>query len=90
MDLGALVCRAREPACSGCPLRRRCKTRGPLVGERRSQPAPYTGSFREQRGRVLRRLRSGPAPVDELDAAALASLAADGLAVFDGEVAHLP
>ena len=28
MDVGALVCRARNPRCDPCPLRRRCATRG--------------------------------------------------------------
>jgi hypothetical protein len=39
---------------------------------------------------VLQRLRIGAAPVDELDAAALASLEADGLAIVDGDHARLP
>jgi A/G-specific adenine glycosylase len=90
MDVGALVCNPRTPECRACPLRRRCATRGELVGERRSRQAPFAGSFRERRGRVLQRLRIGAAPVDELDAAALASLEADGLAIVDGDHARLP
>jgi A/G-specific adenine glycosylase len=90
MDLGALVCRPRNPDCGACPLHRRCATRGELVGERRSCQAPFAGSFRERRGQVLQRLRVGAAPVSELDASALASLAADGLAVVDGVHARLP
>jgi A/G-specific adenine glycosylase len=90
MDLGALVCRPRNPECSVCPLRRRCVTRGELVGERRSRQAPFPGSFRERRGRVLQRLRVGATPVNELDAGVLASLQADGLAVVDGDQARLP
>jgi A/G-specific adenine glycosylase len=90
MDLGALVCRPRNPDCRACPLRRRCATRGELADARRSRQTPFPGSFRERRGRVLQRLRVGPAPVGELDAPALASLEADGLAVIEGIDARLP
>jgi A/G-specific adenine glycosylase len=95
MDLGAMVCRPREPLCAACPLRRRCATRGPLEGEARATQAPFEGSFRQRRGRVMAVLRAGPSPVDALDAEALASLVLDGLAVVDtdpsaGATAHLP
>ena len=43
--------------------------------------APFAGSFRNDGALVMARLRAGPAPVAELDADALASLVADGLAV---------
>lgn len=90
MDVGALCCALRDPGCSACPLRRRCATRGPLPGETRTRQAPFAGSFRQRRGRVLAVLRSGPSPVIALDAEALASLEADGLAVVGGGVARLP
>ncbi|HEY1738850.1 MAG TPA: A/G-specific adenine glycosylase, partial [Acidimicrobiia bacterium] len=82
MDLGALVCRPRDPDCDACPLRSGCATRGPLGGEQARRQAPYRGSMRERRGLVLARLRSEPAGVSarELDTAALESLASDGLA----------
>jgi A/G-specific adenine glycosylase len=92
MDVGALVCRLREPRCGECPLYRRCATRGPLEGERRSRQGPFEGSFRQRRGLVMARLRRGEA-VDArtLDGDALASLVDDGLAVVDDEaVARLP
>ena len=67
MDLGAMVCRAREPRCEECPLRRGCATRGPLAGEVRTRQAPFEGSFRQRRGRVMARLRAADAvPVGEL------------------------
>jgi A/G-specific adenine glycosylase len=90
MDLGALVCVPRTPACAGCPLRRACATRGPLPHEatRRRQPA-FAGSFRQRRGAVLARLRSGPVLVAELDAAALESLVAEGLAECSDRTARL-
>lgn len=90
MDLGAVVCTARTPACDRCPLAVRCATRGPLADETRTRQQPYEGSFRQARGRVLARLRAGDVPVDELDRAALGSLVADGLAQVTGTVAHLP
>ncbi|HKA92536.1 MAG TPA: A/G-specific adenine glycosylase [Acidimicrobiia bacterium] len=92
MDVGALVCRPREPRCGECPLHPRCATRGVLAGERRSRQPKFAGSFRQRRGRIMARLRGGE-PVDarSLDADALASLVADGLAVVDGgATARLP
>jgi A/G-specific adenine glycosylase len=91
MDVGALVCRAREPRCDACPLRRRCATRGTRPDERSSRQPRYEGSFRQRRGRVMARLRAGaPVEVASLDADALAALVDDGLAVVDGGVARLP
>ena len=52
--------------------------------------APFAGSFRQQRGEVLARLRVGPTPVALLDEQALRSLVTDGLAVVDGPTARLP
>jgi A/G-specific adenine glycosylase len=80
MDLGALVCRPRDPCCDECPLSPRCAARGPLPGETRARPARFAGSFRQRRGDVMAVLRAGPAPAVDLDAEALASLVADGLA----------
>ncbi len=91
MDLGATVCTARAPACTGCPLRRRCSTRGPLADEARQRQPRFEGSFRQRRGQVMARLRADRAvPVADLDAAALSSLVADGLAVEVDSQARLP
>jgi A/G-specific adenine glycosylase len=90
MDVGALLCRPRDPRCSECPLRRRCATRGPLADETRARQAPFAGSFRQRRGTVMARLRDGPAPAGELDPEALASLVGDGLAVVSRGNARLP
>jgi len=90
MDLGALVCRPRDPRCDECPLAPRCTARGPVDGERRTRQARFEGSFRQRRGRVLAKLRAGPAAAGALDADALASLVADGLAATDGATARLP
>ncbi len=91
MDVGALLCRPRSPRCGECPLVEGCATRGVLESETRHRQAAFEGSFRQRRGRVLARLReAGAVPSDELDAGALDSLVADGLAVIDAGAARLP
>lgn len=90
MDVGATLCRPRDPRCTECPLEARCATRGPLPGEVRTRQAPFKGSFRERRGQVMAALRAGPVPVAALDADALASLVADGLARVSRGNARLP
>ncbi len=91
MDLGALVCRARDPRCGECPLRRRCRTRGIASHERRRRVPRYEGSFRERRGAVLAALRAGsPLAATTLDGEALRSLIDDGLAAMSGGFARLP
>jgi A/G-specific adenine glycosylase len=91
MDVGALLCRPRDPACATCPLRRQCATRGPLDEETRHRQKPFEGSFRQRRGQVMARLRAEPrVELDELDREALTSLVADGLAVVTDHTATLP
>lgn len=94
MELGALVCTARNPACDRCPLTGLCRWR--LLGQPAHQGPPrrgqtYAGTDRQARGRLLAVLREavepvGPAafenawePADQR-ARALAGLLADGLA----------
>jgi A/G-specific adenine glycosylase len=97
MDVGAVLCRPRAPRCPECPLEPGCATAaaddpalfGAPLGRRPGQ-APYEGSFRQRRGEVLARLRTGPHPAVDLDAPALATLIEDGLATLDGPVARLP
>jgi A/G-specific adenine glycosylase len=90
MDLGAVVCVARTPACDRCPIRDRCATQGALADETRHRQAKYAGSFRERRGKVLAVLRAGTVRTEELDGEALASLLDDGLAEVTRGRAHLP
>lgn len=93
MELGALVCTARDPDCGACPVRRQCRWYAagrpahdgpPRVGQ------AYQGTDRQCRGALLAVARSSDEPVgeDELVAVwpqrsqaerALASLLADGL-----------
>lgn len=105
MELGALVCRP-QPSCGECPLRRRCtwKGKGPdpalgSAGVSRAQ-APFEGSDRQARGRLLRAVANGA--VRETDAAVtmgvaleraerlVASLVADGLLVAESGRLRLP
>jgi A/G-specific adenine glycosylase len=93
MELGAMVCTARDPRCPSCPLAARCAWRAsgrPLpVGPSR-RPQQYAGTDRQVRGKLLAVLReaTGPVPRTRLDLVwadadqrgrALASLVDDGL-----------
>lgn len=94
MEFGALVCTARSPACSDCPVRTHCRWHRaghptwdgpPRVGQR------YQGTDRQCRGALLAVLRASddPIPREDLYAVwperaqaerALDSLITDGLA----------
>ena len=79
LDLGATVCTARAPACSSCPLRRRCRwaaggwpdpdpargSAGVSVAQSR-----FAGSERQGRGRLVAALRTGPVAAGDVAAAA--------------------
>jgi A/G-specific adenine glycosylase len=93
MELGALVCTKRSPRCEVCPLLDECAWRGrgadPAVGSAavgRPQ-APFAGSDRELRGRIVDRVRRGPCPLAELDATIAPDDAARRARVIDGLVA---
>lgn len=91
MDVGAVLCRARNPRCDECPLAGACRARGPLVDETRAaRQGLFAGSFRQRRGTVLATLRTAAVPVTQVDREALESLVADGLACVDGALARLP
>ena len=89
MDLGATVCLARIPRCGACPLASACPSRGRRYPPLRMQ-APFEGSFRQRRARVLRLVADAPRRLAELDRAAAASLERDGLVEVAGGVARLP
>ena len=69
MELGAVVCKARNPVCSECPLFDACEWRkagypayaGPPVV---TQPK-YEGSDRQVRGIILRELRASDVPIPD-------------------------
>jgi A/G-specific adenine glycosylase len=105
MELGALVCTARDPRCAACPLVELCawQSKGQPVyeGPRRS-PQAFAGTDRQVRGLLLAVLRDAPAAVPgaALDAVwseaeqrgrALAGLMDDGLVVrLDDDTFALP
>ena len=74
LDLGATVCRARNPDCARCPVRRPCTWRGgptpdPAIGSAgvSGRQSRFEGSDRQGRGRLVDALRRGP--VDDVAAA---------------------
>jgi len=98
MELGALVCVARSPACDACPIADRCAWRAAGYPEHEGPRAPkqakFAGSDRQVRGLIMAELRASDVPVtrDEIEPVwpdaeqrdrALASLLRDGLAVGD-------
>jgi A/G-specific adenine glycosylase len=99
MELGALICTARNPRCTPCPLARTCTFRASgaaLPTGRTRRPQGYAGTDRQVRGLLLAVLResTGPVPRTRLDAVwpdaaqrarALSGLLSDGLA---GEAGH--
>ena len=74
MDLGAVVCRPRDPACGECPIRVRCAWAGgadqpdPAVGSSgvSGRQARFEGSDRQARGRLLKALTDGPVATAEV------------------------
>lgn len=101
MELGAMVCTARDPRCGDCPVADRCRWnragRPAWTGPPRKGQS-YAGTDRQCRGVLLATLRSSddPVEVDEVLAQweplsqaerALESLLADGLVVRSDESA---
>jgi len=99
MELGAIVCTARNPACETCPLRESCAWRAagyPTSNSPRRRPqAKYEGSDRQARGAVLKALRERTEPVSRASLAAvwadsvqldrvILTLLDDGLVVANG------
>ncbi len=78
MDLGSLVCRKKGPSCRTCPLKSRCIAKGELPGEAVSRQKPYEGSFRQQRGDLLARLREKSVALADADPLVVASLLNEG------------
>ena len=99
MELGAQLCRANNPSCTDCPVRRDCRwlAAGRPPGPPRRRQL-YAGTDRAARGHVLHRLRARDAgerasaaqlTADWPDAAqaskALRSLVADGLVIAEAD-----
>jgi A/G-specific adenine glycosylase len=95
MEIGALICTARTPNCTQCPLWSRCAWRAngfPASTNPPRRPQGYAGTDRQIRGALMAVLREATGPVGrvQLDLAwpeadrretALTSLIVDGLAV---------
>ncbi|HWH32576.1 MAG TPA: A/G-specific adenine glycosylase [Egibacteraceae bacterium] len=108
MDLGARVCTARLPRCEDCPVASACAWRRAggadpaAAGALRPRPqAPFAGSDRFHRGRLVDALRDGPllpgalGRAAQLDDAArlegiVAALVREGMAQWAGGVLRLP
>ncbi|MGV1033687.1 MAG: A/G-specific adenine glycosylase [Microbacteriaceae bacterium] len=79
MELGAIVCTARSPLCSECPIAADCAWlaagQPANAPEKRPRQAKFDGSDRQVRGIVMAALREASAPVGET---ALAELWNDG------------
>lgn len=105
MDLGALICRAREPKCDECPLRRGCAWRAagrPAPSGRPVATPRFEATARYARGRIVDALRARAALGEAAIAALLpeghrervamylAGLERDGLVVRTGEAWSLP
>ncbi len=81
MEFGQRVCSAR-PACCACPLRDGCLVAASGGWDPAPPPArqaPYRGSLRERRGRLLRAVLGGRAVSLHDDEVAARSLLRDGL-----------
>lgn len=99
MELGALICTARHPRCSPCPVKDLCTWRAlgyPAAAGPPARTQTYQGTDRQCRGSILSLLRSvdGAVPRDELGAVwgdahqrerALASLIDDGLVIANDD-----
>ena len=104
MDLGAMVCSARNPACGQCPLAESCRWRalGHPPGSASARPSPrFETTARFARGRIIDALREAPATMEELSAmlperhrpgvgTLLAGLERDGMVARDGGSWRLP
>ena len=86
MDIGATLCRPRDPLCLLCPLREQCA--GPRPSAPRSKPqGTFWDSNRYHRGRILDTLRSTPEglSVAHFRSDLVEDLVRDGLIELDGE-----
>lgn len=74
MELGAIICTARNPRCAQCPVVAECRwssTGRPAYTGARRLPQRWAGTDRQVRGLVLARLRRSTGPVALSEVAAL-------------------
>jgi len=68
MEVGALICTARTPACRDCPLATDCRWRSlgsPAPDKPYRRPQSYAGTDRQVRGLLLAAVREAAEPVDK-------------------------
>ena len=91
MDLGATLCRARQPLCLVCPLLGECGGPRTPGSSARTAAGQFGGSRRYHRGRIIQRLRELPTGQSMLLSdfgerrELLDQLAADGLVKIDAD-----
>jgi A/G-specific adenine glycosylase len=88
MELGALVCTARQPRCDACPIAVDCawhRAGAPAAAPMRRQL--YEGTDRQARGRLLALLRDSAEPVAEAALTAAWPEAAQRRRALDGLLA---
>lgn len=77
MELGAIVCTARSPRCSDCPIAAWCEWRGAGYPDnapvKRPKQARFAGSDRQVRGRIMALLREATESVPVAEALAAAA-----------------
>ncbi len=97
MELGALICTARNPACGACPVADSCAWLAagrPVSTKPRRAGQAWAGTDRQCRGRIMAALRGAESTLDvasvtwpdeEQRLRCAQSLVSDGLAVAVGE-----
>lgn len=100
MELGAMVCRAREAACSDCPVSAACASAGAVEIASRGRAGDgivrerFEDSNRWVRGRVIEALAAGTELPEGIELErlerAIESLIRDGLVRREGDVLCLP
>jgi A/G-specific adenine glycosylase len=107
MDLGAVLCRPTAPACGQCPIATRCTWhreggRDPAIGSAgvSARQAPFEGSDRQARGRLMKALAAGSVRRSEVGSVMqrdegtasrlVTALLAEGICETDGSRLRLP
>lgn len=93
MELGALLCTARNPQCDRCPVRPNCAWVAAGEPEPEYQPKgqPWAGTDRQLRGAVMAVLRAAqqPVPIEVFHAPALTPTTEEEDAALQTELAYL-
>lgn len=102
MELGALICTARNPICEKCPLKKEClwRERGYPQSEVKKKSQGWVGTDRQCRGVIVQALRENQKQSkialkklwhdDDQVELALKTLLADGLVEATGKSYQLP